>query len=227
MKKVKIISLLVLLLSASTLSAVERDIISKTNFPIVNGGLKFQANASNFLTRDIPNLPNLRSTMNVAGEIGGFVDFNLGKHFLIQLNVMLFATQNDWSAGFSVDKMWTAGIEIPMYFLGRYGSEQNGYIYFGGGPFTQFAVWGQIDNGKTKYNPYQPLSEGQDMTDQNYVFSNNNSGLGAYLGYELPCRLQFNASYQVGISDLLLLEQNPKTFVCTQKVTLGIAYRFK
>ena len=86
---------------------------------------------------------------------------------------------------------------------------------------------GQIDNGKTKYNPYQPLSEGQDMTDQNYVFSNNNSGLGAYLGYELPCRLQFNANYLVGISDLLLLEQNPKTFVCTQKVTLGIAYRFK
>lgn len=37
MKKVKIISLLVLLLSASTLSAVERDTISKTNFPIVNG----------------------------------------------------------------------------------------------------------------------------------------------------------------------------------------------
>ena len=227
MKKVKIISLLVLVLSTSTLSAVERDTISKTNFPIVNGGLKMHANASNFLTRNIPNYPNLRNTMNVGSEIGGFVDFNLGKHFLIQLNVMLFATQNDWSAGFSVDKMWTAGLEIPMYFLGRYGSEQNGYIYFGGGPFTQFAVWGQIDNGKTKYNPYQPLSEGQDMTNQNYVFSNNNSGLGAYLGYELPCRLQFNASYQVGISDLLLLEQNPKTFVCTQKVTLGIAYRFK
>lgn len=227
MKPNKFSIIIILIFSTLSISAVERDTIPGTGFPVVNGGLKLQANASNFLMKNIPTMPDLHSTMNAAGEIGGFIDFNIGKHFLINFNLMIFAAQNDLHNTHATDKMWTVGLEIPMYLLGRYGSENKGYIYFGGGPFTQFAIYGQLLGSNQGRNPYKHIIQTEDIEEETYALSDNCSGLGAYLGYELPCRVQFNASYHIGLSDLLLFEHEKGTYTTTQKVTLGIAYRFK
>ena len=218
---------LIALLFVNVVSATAQETSQEERMPIVNGGLKLQANASNFWLKNIPTNPNLRSTMNAGGELGGFIDFNISKNFFIQFNLMLFAEHSDLHNDNKKDKMWTLGLEIPVYLLGRYGNPRTGYVYFGGGPFTEFALWGELKGSTAKRNPYKHIIDGSNPEEEAYAFADNYSGLAAYVGYELPCRLQFNASYQFGISDMLLFEHDKSTHAHTQKVTLGLAYRFK
>ena len=131
---------LIALLFMNVVSATAQETSQEERMPIVNGGLKVQANASNFWLKNIPTNPNLRSTMNAGGELGGFIDFNISKNFFIQFNLMLFAEHSDLHNDNKKDKMWTLGLEIPVYLLGRYGNPRTGYVYFGGGPFTELAL---------------------------------------------------------------------------------------
>lgn len=215
---------LIALLFMNVVSATAQE----ERMPIVNGGLKMQANTSNFLLKHISANPELSSTMNVGAELGGFVDFNITQHFLIQLNLMLFAEQNDLHQGNKNDKLWTLGLEIPVYFLGRYGNDQAGYVHFGGGPFTEFDLWGEMKGSNAAHNPYKPFTENAELKEDTYAFSDSYSGgLAAYVGYEFPFRMQINASYKFGISNLLQFGADNSTPAYTQKVTLGLAYRFK
>lgn len=215
--------LIVALLCIQVLSIAAQE----ERMPIVNGGLKLQANASNFWLKNIPNNPHLTSTMNAGGELGGFIDFNISKHFLIQFNLLMFAEHNDLHNDDKQDKMLTLGLEIPVYLLGRYGDSRAGHVYFGGGPFTEFALWGKLMGSTEGRNPYQHVIDDTNPEEPARAFADNYSGLAAYIGYELPCGLQFNASYQFGISDMLLFEHDKSTHAHTQKVTFGLAYRFK
>lgn len=215
--------LLVALLFVNGVPIVAQETAQEERMPIVNGGLKLQANASNFLL-NLPSNPNLRTTMNAGAELGGFVDFNIAKHFLIQLNLMMVAEHCDVHNTHAQDKMLTLGLEVPVYFLGRYGNKHAGYVYFGGGPFTEFNLW-NINQAHPAKSMFQHTNELVDMTDAVHEFGNNYSGgLAAYVGYELPCRLQFNASYMFGISSNMLQKDS---YAHTQKVTFGLAYRFK
>lgn len=220
MKKMKMI--LVFALMASTLSVLADD---SSTTPLVSGGLKLQANASNFLMKEVPSKPSIHSTMNAGGEFGGFVDFNIKPHFLIQLNVMCVAAHCDLREADQKSSFWSMGLDVPLYFLGRYGSESRGYISFGGGPYGNFNVWGQLNRNATITNPY--LANFEDSNgEQKKALSDFHSGLGAFIGYELPCGLQFNASYQIAVSDMFAFEHNKSSYLLPQKVSLGLAYRF-
>lgn len=220
--------LLVVLLFVNVVSIkaqeTEAKIVQEERIPIVNGGLKLQGNASNFLLNLPVNLDLRSSSMNGGLEVGGFVDFNVARHFLIQLNLMMVSEHCDLHYTNSKDKMLTLGLEVPVYFLGRYGNGCAGYVYFGGGPFTEFNLC-NFTQSSSAQSLSQRSSEVVDLSKVARTFVNNYSGgLAVYVGYELPCRLQFNASYLFGISSNML--QND-SYARTQKVTFGLAYRFK
>lgn len=197
---------------------------SDTKTPVVNWGLKMQANASNIVLHNV--YEDLHSTMNIGGELGAFIDFNISKHFLIQFNLLGFGEHTDLTNNDLRDRLWTIGLEIPVYALARFGNAQTGYVYFGGGPFTEFSLYGALNGDSGQMNPYKHVvGTGEDGEDE-FAMSDNHSGIGLYVGYELPCGLQFNASYQNSITDILAFKHQSAMSARPQKFTLGLGWRF-
>ncbi|MBR0538874.1 MAG: outer membrane beta-barrel protein [Bacteroidales bacterium] len=197
---------------------------SDTKTPVVNWGLKMQANASNIVLHNV--YEDLHSTMNIGGELGAFIDFNISNHFLIQFNLLGFGEHTDLTNNDLRDRLWTIGLEIPLYALARFGNAQTGYVYFGGGPFTEFSLYGALNGDSGQMNPYKHVvGTGEDGEDE-FAMSDNHSGIGLYVGYELPCGLQFNASYQNSISDILAFKHQSAMSARPQKFTLGLGWRF-
>ena len=111
---------------------------------LVSGGLLANANMSNFIiTR---NHKPMSSYMHIGGELGGFMDFRITKHFSIQPQVIFTAHQNYFAATDTANHLWSFGMDIPVYFLGRFGNMEKGYIQFGGGIFTHFTFASNIRN---------------------------------------------------------------------------------
>ena len=62
--------------------------------------------------------------------------------------------------------------------------------------------------------------------EEQLAMSDNHSGLGVLLGYELPCGLQFNASGQYSISDILAFAHPNTMSAHPLKVMVGFGWRF-
>lgn len=221
MKAHKIQLLAIALLFAITASAQNQN---ETKLPVVNWGLKLQANASNIILHNV--YEDLHSTMNIGGEFGGFIDFNISEHFFIQFNLMYFSEHTDLINNDMHDKLWTLGMEIPVYALARFGNAEKGYFYFGGGPFTEFSLWADMNGDSGHQNPYKHVVGTNEQGEEEFALADNHSGLGLYLGYELPCGLQFNACYQNSFSDILAFAHESPMSARPQKAMLGIAWRF-
>ena len=84
---------------------------------LVSGGVLAGVNMSNFIiTR---NHKPMSSYMRVGGELGGFLDFSISKHFAVQPQVIFTAHQNYFAATDTANHLWSFGVDIPIYFLGR------------------------------------------------------------------------------------------------------------
>ncbi len=195
----------------------------------------------------------MHSHMRIGAELGGFVDFSIIPHFTIQPQVLLTAQQNHFSvadtfniaASDTTNHLWSFGIDIPIYFLGRFGNMRQGYIQFGGGIFTHFTFasntgkYKSVDNplpasaparakGKT---PTTPL-ERYDYS-RLYTLHNNHFGLCFTVGYEFAFGMQINAYYKMSLSDIagfyseMKGQQIANALIMPQTFSLTIGYRFK
>lgn len=212
---------------------------------MVNTGVMLNANVSNFIISRNGN--TLSSYMRVGVEVGGFVDFTLNKHFGIQPQLLITAEQNR----FTVDSLhsdygvWEVGMDIPIYFIGHFGNMEKGYLQFGGGLFTHFHFASNV--GKPIVYSGDGKNEQKEMEvhqqEQDYLpllkLHNNHFGVCALIGYEFPVGIQLNASYRVSLSDICsyyvnskqaddpVLKANAKASIYPQKISLGLAYRFR
>jgi hypothetical protein len=178
--------------------------------------------------------------MRIGGELGGFLDFAITKHFAIQPQVIFTAHQNYFAVTDSANHLWSFGVDIPIYFLGRFGNMEKGYIQFGGGIFTHFTFasniankFKNVDESETAVstNPTKPV----DTHDYSRLHSlhNNHFGVAATVGYEFPIGIQINAQYKISLSDIAGFYSENKgkeiadALIYPQSVSLGIAYRWK
>lgn len=199
---------------------------------IVTGGLIGQANLSNFVITNTEN--ELSSYMKVGGELGGFIDFRVSKHFAIQGRLLFTAEQNRFGInenGKSSGKhLWSFGIDIPVYFLGRFGNMEKGYLQFGAGPFTHFTFASNVEN-KYSNNLATVLVEEDTPMARVYLLHDNHSGLSATIGYEFPIGIQINANYLISLTDIFNYYKQEGTHttksVYPQRVSIGIGYRWK
>lgn len=207
---------------------------------LVSGGLLAGVNTSNFIiTRDHHTMS---SYMRVGGELGGFLDFAVTQHFAIQPQVIFTAHQNYFAVTDSANHLWSFGVDIPIYFLGRFGNMEKGYIQFGGGIFTHFTFASNIAN-KFK-NLDDPVAAGMPMRmkaeepptydySRLYSLHNNHFGICATVGYEFPIGIQINVQYKVSLSDIAGFYSENKgkeiadALIYPQSVSLGIGYRWK
>lgn len=203
---------------------------------LVSGGIMGGANISNFIiTRDHNTMS---SYMRIGGEIGGFLDFALIKHFAIQPQVIFTAQENYFHAGESANHLWSFGMEIPVYFLGRFGSMEKGYVQFGGGIFTHFTFASNIANKFRNVDESEaatPAPTPKDTHDYSRLYSlhNNHFGICATVGYEFPIGIQINLHYKVSLSDVAGFYSEMKgqeiadALIYPQSISLLLGYRWK
>lgn len=208
---------------------------------LVSGGILAGVNMSNFIiTRDHHTMS---SYMRVGGELGGFLDFAVIKNFAIQPQVIFTAHQNYFAVTDSANHLWSFGVDIPIYFLGRFGNMEKGYIQFGGGIFTHFTFASNIANKFKNLDDAIPSSamparmkeEEPVKYDYSRLYSlhNNHFGVCATVGYEFPIGIQINAQYKVSLSDIAGFYSENKgkeiadALIYPQSVSLSIGYRWK
>ena len=210
------------------------DSLDQENLPrLVSGGVLAGVNISNFIiTRDHNTMS---SYMRIGGELGGFMDFRITKHFSIQPQVIFTAQQNYFSSTDTTNTLWSFGAEIPVYFLGRFGNMEKGYVQFGGGIFTHFTFASNIkDKFKNWDDPttVKPKTDTHDYSEL-YKLHDNHFGICAMVGYEFRFGLQINASYRVSLSDIATFYKNNKgqeianALIYPQSVSLSLGYRWK
>lgn len=205
---------------------------------LVSGGLMAGANLSNFIITRTKK--TMSSYMRIGGEFGGFLDFRLSKHFSIQPQVIFTAHQNFFAATDTANSLWSFGMEIPVYFLGRFGNMQKGYIQFGGGIFTHFTFASNIRNKYKNVDPSTIVpsstpSTAVDTHDYSRLYSlhDNHFGIAFTVGYEFPIGIQINAHYKISLSDIAGFYSENKgkeiadALIYPQSVSLGIGYRWK
>lgn len=188
---------------------INLDTIDQERLPKrVTGGLLAMGNISNLIIRQDKQVYS--SSMDVGGELGGFVDFSITKHFAMQGRIMVTAEQNIFRDGTGSDHLWSFGIDIPVLFLARFGNLNSGYLSFGGGPYTHF-------NWATTTGKYKLAYH---------------AGLGVTIFYEWPVGVQVAANYMVSLNDIVDFYKDPTvdhrtTGFYPQRFELGIGYRFK
>ena len=217
----------------TTLDSLDQEELPK----LVTGGLIIGGNMSDFLiTRDHHTMASHR---RFGAELGGFIDFTLTKHFAIQPQIIFTAHQNYFAATDTTNGLWSFGMEVPVYFLGRFGNMQQGYVQFGGGLFTHFTF---ADNkGKYKSADNVPLPANGDTQSEKdgynyselYSLHNNHFGICAMVGYEFSFGMQINVQYKISLSDIAGFYSSNKgkeianALIYPHSLSLCLGYRFK
>ena len=129
-------------------------------------------------------------------------------------------------------------MDIPVYFLGRFGNMEKGYIQFGGGIFTHFTFASNIRNKYKNVDESAAVTSPVTPTDTHdysklYSLHDNHFGVAVTVGYEFPIGIQINAHYTVSLSDIAGFYKEYKgqeiadALIYPQSVSLGIGYRWK
>lgn len=200
---------------------------------LVSGGLFAGANMSNFIiTR---NHRPMSSYMRIGGELGGFIDFRITKHFSIQPQVIFTAQQNYFAATDTANTLWSFGAEIPVYFLGRFGNLAKGYVQFGGGIYTHFTFASNIKDKYKNWDDPTTIKPSEDPHDYSKLYSlhDNHFGVCVMVGYEFKFGMQINAQYKVSLSDIATFYKEMKgdptadALFYPQSISLVIGYRWR
>ena len=183
----------------------------------LSGGIKAEANLSTFILSD---MPDTKSNMNIGSTFGVFVKFDLSKHFAIQEDILasyktLMLEQENVKSDYHY---W--GMEINIYALGQWKLKGNDRIYLGVGPCTEYGISADLETKGTKTDMYKedPVTGKAPMTKLNI-------GAGLMIGYEFSCRIQMNAGYRIGFTNILDAG-NDNSSMFPSKLSLGIGYRF-
>ena len=218
----------------------------------VTSGILAGANFNNFVITRSHHTMN--SHTRIGAELGGFVDFSIVPHFSIQPQVLFTAQQNYFSvsdtlniaASDTTNHLWSFGIEIPIYFLGRFGNMKQGYVQFGGGIFTHFT----FASNTGKYKSVDPVIEPSSTPSKTvkkassepiprydysrlYTLHNNHFGICFTVGYEFAFGMQINAYYKISLSDIAGFYSEMKgqdianALILPQAFSISIGYRFK
>jgi hypothetical protein len=210
---------------------------------LVSGGVFAGANMTNFIiTRDHNTMASHR---RVGGELGGFLDFSLSKHFSIQPQVIFTAHQNYFAATDTTNRLWSFGMEVPIYFLGRFGNMKQGYAQIGGGIFTHFTFasntgkYRSVDDSSKPIDEPKKVSNTETTTEFEYDYSrlytlhNNHFGICLMAGYECSFGMQINLQYKISLSDIAGFYSEMKgqaianALIYPQSISLVVGYRWK
>ena len=224
MKKLLLLSLLVLPLTCAPLHAQDDD--DPDRYRPVRAGLLLQGN---FAGEQMYIAESGLSAYPGAGvEAGGFADYQLARRLLVEVQCILALQSGTYAASqedSSVADMRLLGMDIPLYLVGLFPAG-SGWFRLGAGPFTHltFRAWSPGD--RDFVTPYKRVYSVDDVTGKpRYLLNDSHAGFGLLLGYEFPSGLQFNLSGKYSIIDILNYESE-RSYARPYKLSLGVGYRF-
>lgn len=192
---------------------------------VTSGGLAVSADISGFMLKGIGPVSS-KPGAGVTG--GGFIDFKMHRHLIMQMGLMLnYNTIRIINQESPVNSDYSScGMEIPLYIMGRFITANNSILYAGIGVYTEFVLGCKLQTGDEIVNPYKQVV-GSDASGKDVLaLSDNNTGLRLKFCYEFPFRLQLFATTGMSISDIQGYV-NQKGHIKPYKTSFGIAYRFR
>ena len=236
MKKI-LLFLLLLPLAAAPLRAQEDDEDTYRLRP-VRAGLLLQGNLAGeqmYIAEAV-----LSAYPGAGAEAGGFVDYQLARRLLVEVQCVLalqsgtyVAAREDpgfllWNreGSFSrVADMRLWGMDIPLFLVGLFPAG-NGNFRLGAGPFTHLTFHAWSPGDKDFVTPYRRVYSEDDVTGKTrYMLSDSHAGVGLLFGYEFGSGLQINLSGKYSIIDIINYESE-RSYARPYKLSLGVAYRF-
>ncbi|MCD7962585.1 MAG: PorT family protein [Rikenellaceae bacterium] len=181
--------------------------IIQTNAQTISGGIKAEANLSNFLHND--KAPG-KTNMKFGASVGGFAKFDVVENFAIQPELLFhyYSAERKTNGVARNYEYW--GMEIPVYAMGQWYTPSNNRFYAGFGPYVGLGF-------QSKY--YEPMVKLYETNAHNQL----DFGFRALVGYEFSNRIQLNAGYKIGVVNAN--DKDPGRLY-SQGVSLGLGYRF-
>lgn len=173
----------------------------------VSGGIKAEANLSNFLlNKDISGT----SRMGFGATLGGFAKVDFTENFALQPEILFHFHSSDYKLQGMKRNFEYWGMEIPVYAMGQWAVANNDRFYVGVGPYVGLGFQARYDKPELKLYDEDALHR--------WDF-----GFKALVGYEFSNRIQINATYKIGVINAVnegVGEMRPEV------VSLGLGYRF-
>lgn len=180
------------------------------------GGVKVEANTSNFFLSD---MDGMSSKMNIGGSAGGFLGLRVSERFSIQEDFLMYYQTSQLERNEQKGDFSYLGAECTLYAMGNWKISGSNRLSVGVGPFVGYGL-----NAKYKIDGIETdLYEKDNNGDK--TFQPFSAGVAAILGYELRCGLQFNISYKVGVIDQLDANKDNASML-PSRISMGVAYRF-
>ena len=182
------------------------------------GGIKVEANMSNFLLSD---MDGIESKLGFGVSVGGYTKIRFTECFGIQPEILLHyktSTIEATKSNNETDYQYF-GVEIPIYAIGQTAiGTGNGFI--GIGPYIGFGI-----DARYKSDGVDDLELYKEYDKQKSTMQRFDFGAGIMLGYEFNNRLQIQASYKIGFINTLNANKDNSSML-NQTIGLGLGYRF-
>jgi hypothetical protein len=191
----------------------------------VMGGIKVDANLSNFILSDLhellSELDGVESKFGVGLSVGGYTKVEISEHFALQPEILLHFKNSkmEVKALNSERDFQYFGVEMPLYAVGQK-TFGNGKGFIGAGPYVGFGIDARYKaKGVSDVELYKEYN-GQKSMMQRWDF-----GVGAMAGYEFGSRLQIIASWKIGVLNAMNANKDNDRML-NQTFSLGLGYRF-
>jgi len=192
--------------------------ISSSQAQGVSGGIKAEANMSNFILTD---LDGMKSNIGFGASIGGFSKIEFSESIGLQPELLLHFKTSKMevkATGKETDFQYF-GMEIPVYFVGQK-SLGNGKGFIGIGPYLGIGF-----DARYKVDGADDVELYKEYNNQKSEMQRWDFGVGAMLGYELSNRIQIQASYKIGFINALNANKDNASML-NQTISLGMGFRF-
>jgi hypothetical protein len=161
-----------------------------------SAGAKADINLSKLL---ITQSANLKIKTRAGVSAGLFYKYAYRENAAIQADIMFRHRTSEiknQTTGETADYTYF-GVELPVYSL-RQAEIDNQLLYFGIGAFASFGCFSRYQTDTRHINPYKEGRSGNQPVIRRWDF-----GAVLIIGYELPCRLQFNLNWQMGLHNMV------------------------
>ena len=179
----------------------------------IMGGIKLDANVSNFILSDMPS--GQESKMGFGLSVGGYTKIGFTESIGFQPEILLHYKNSKMELGSIERDFQYFGVEMPLYL-----AIQTGNFFVNVGPYVGVGIDARYKEG-SGFPVYELYKEhdGQKAAMQRWDF-----GAGAMFGYEFGNGLQIKAGYKIGFVNAL--NDSDKASMLNSTISVGLGYRF-
>ncbi|MDR2036343.1 MAG: PorT family protein [Bacteroidales bacterium] len=212
MKKKSAITLLLIICLTGAYAQNENNRSVKTTW-----GLKAEMNLSGFI---VSGTSVVTSDMKLGGSGGGFVNFEFTNHWALRGELLFHYRASGMEIQWMTNEFQYWGVQIPMYAVYQWNFNRGGRVYAGLGPYAEFGFSARLKREGEKMDLYE-----KDGATEISAMKDSDIGFGMMVGYEFANGIQINASYKIGVANIL--DANSSIFkMMPHAASLGLGYRF-